>query len=151
MPRAYVSVGDQTIASPTDTCLTIESATTIRPSILSLAFSCTTDAQDVQIRWTCGRFITADGVGTGVTPTPVKDLDPAALAAFISNHTTEPTTYQSGEEVLDRVLNSRSLHVWYALQGYPIEIAAVAGEGVGVKPIHSSNTSGVLCEMVHVE
>ena len=145
MPRSYSVVGDQTVASATDTCLTIQSATTIRPELFYIAFSCLTDELDDMLRWTVQRFDTDDGTGSAVTPNALLDGYPASLATVLDNHTVEPSSYLAGEIPLDIGVNTRSSFQWYAQPGRPINLPAIATEGVGFQPVHASSTPAVIC------
>ena len=153
MARTYASVGDQTVTTPTDTALTIQSATTIRPEIYWCAFGCTSDALDFMIRWTCQRFITDDGATSDtITPTPRDDGDPASLVVIQSNHTTEPSAYVAGEIVIDMTVNTRAPQQWHAHDAQDrIVLAAVATEGIGFQPVHGSSTANVIVQMNHQE
>jgi hypothetical protein len=151
MARDYSIVGDQTVASPTDTCLTIQSTTALRPAVYWCAFSCLTDELDDMIRWTVQRFDTNDGTGDSVTPNPILDGYPAATCVVLDNHTAEPGGYLSGEIVLDIGVNTRSFQQWYAQPGKEIILPAVATEGVGFQPVHGSSTPSVICNVHYSE
>jgi len=147
MARGYTVVGDQTVASASDTALTLQSATTIRPDVYAMSFSCLTDELDDQLRWTVQAFITDDGTGTGVTPTPMINAWPASLLTAQSNHTTEPSAFVAGEIMLDFAHNTRSGRDWVAQPGRQIVLSAIATEGIGMTPIHGSSTPAVLVQV----
>jgi len=150
MPRRYSSVGDQTIASPTDTVLTLQAATTVRPEIFE--FDVGVDAPaDNQIRLTVQAFDTDDGTGTGVTPTPIDNGDPASLCTVQDNHTTEPSSYTAGEILYDNFFNQRATLRWVATPGAEWRLAAVATEGIGFLPIHASATDDIVVTLYHAE
>ena len=147
MAKGYTAVGDQTVASPSDTALTIQSATSIRPEIYSFEFSCLTDEQDDMLRWTVQAFDTDDGTGTGVTPNPIINGNPASLAVLQSNHSGEPSSFISGEIYLDIAHNTRSGRTWIAQPGRAFVMPAIATEGCAVTPVHASGVQSVLVEM----
>lgn len=154
MARTYRSVGDQTVTStPFDTALSFMSATTIRPEIYYCVFGCTSDAIDFMIRWTAQRFITDDGAGSAITPAPSDFGDPASLmTGVLSNHTTEPTTFSSGEVMLDMTVNTRAPQQWHAHDAQDrIVMEALATTGVAFTPKHATSTANVLVQVNHQE
>jgi len=152
MARTFAVAGDQTVTTGTDTALTLESLTTIRPEVYWCVFGCTSDAIDFMIRWSVQRFSVDDGAGTAVIPNPRNDGDPASGVKVISNHTTEPNTYTAAEIVLDMTVNTRAPQQWHAHdRDDRIVLAAVASEGIGFQPIHGSSTAGVIVQMAYEE
>ncbi len=152
MSRTYSSVGDQAVANPTDTCLTIQSATTIRPALYWCVFNTDGDALDFMIQWIVQRFITDDGTGTGVTPNALDDGDPASLTVVQDNHTGEPSAYQAGEIPLQMSVNTRAPQQWHAHDTNDrIVMAAVATEGLGFQPVSTATTAAVTVNIHHEE
>jgi len=144
MPRGYSSIGDQTTASPTDTCLTIQSTTALRPEVFYMSFGCTGSPTDVQLRITVSRFDTDDGTGSAVVPNPLTDGYPAATCTVQDNHATEPSSYLTAEIPLDFAMNTRSMHQWIAIPNAEIILPAVATEGIGIFAVHASATNDIL-------
>jgi len=151
MSRAYASIGTQTTASPTDTALTIQSTTALRPEVYYLSMGCTGSPTDVQLRITLQRFTTDDGTGSGITPNALRDGYPAATCVVQSDHTGEPSAYTAGEVPLDLPFNTRATHQWIAIPDSEINLPAVATEGIGIAPVHASATNVVLITMYHRE
>jgi len=136
--------GDQTIANPTDTALTIQSATTIRPNVYFIAFSPLGDAIDFMVRWIMERFTVDDGAGDSPVVNALNDGDPASLVTALDNHGTEPNTY-SGEIPLEIAMNTRAPQQWHAHdRADRIVLAAVATEGLGFQPVSTATTSAVI-------
>lgn len=142
MYKKFSATGDQTLVAPTDTAITIQSATTIRPAIAE--FSASMDAPaDNQILVTVQLFDTDDGTGTAVTPKPLIDGFPAALGVIQDNHTVEPSSYLSGEIWYAQYFNARATLRWVAVPGFEWVLPAVATEGAGWLPSHASNTDDI--------
>ncbi len=152
MARTFTAVGTQTVTSPTDTALTLESLTTIRPELYWCGFGCLSDAIDFMIRWQVQRFDTDDGAGTTVTPHVRNDGDPASGVKAISEHTVEPSSYLAGEFVIDLPVNTRAPQQWHAHdQKDRIVMSAVATEGLGFQPVHGSSTANVSVQAAYEE
>lgn len=144
--RDYSAVGDQTIASPTDTALTLQSTTADRPLLWDVLISFDA-AADNQIQILAQMFDTDDGTGTAVTPTPTDNGDPASSITVQDNHTTEPSSYLSGEIQLNMFVNQRSTHRFPFNFGRGIKLPAVATEGIGFQPVHASATPDVAVQV----
>ena len=153
MARTYTIVGDQTVTTPTDTALTLQSATTIRPEVYWCSFGCLSDAIDFMIRWTVQAFDTDDGTGDSTpTPTPNRNGDPASAVVTNVDHTTEPSSYLAGEILLDIPVNTRAPQQWHAHAPEDrIILPAVATEGIGFQPVHGSSTASVLVTCKYAE
>ena len=144
MARTYSTTGSQTIANPTDTALTIQSATTIRPNIYFIAVSPLGDAIDFMVRWVIERFTADDGTGASPNVSAMNDLDPAALVTVQNLHSAEPSTY-TGEIPLEIAMNTRAPQQWHAHdRADRIVMAAVATEGIGFQPVSTATTSAVI-------
>jgi len=147
MARTYSVTGDQDIASPADTVLSLESDTTVRPAVYFFMVSPLADAIDFMVRWIIERFDTTDE-GTGDTPTINAMNDFAAVAAAtvkaISNHGTEPNAY-NGDIPLEFGMNTRAPQQWHAHdQADRIVLPAVATEGIGWQVLSTATTSAVI-------
>ena len=87
------------------------------------------------------RFVTADGIGTARIPNPLDPADGASVAAGIANHTTEPTTYTTDEEVLGPFgQHMRATYRWVAAPGKEIVVPDTASVGLGFIATHASVT-----------
>lgn len=144
--RHYFSYGTQAVASPTDTAWSNSGATTVRPCIYDILFSCQATPADNSIQWDIQRC-TAQGTATAFTPIALDHADPASLSATNSDHTIEPT-YTAAALVFHMALNQRATHRWIADPNGPIVTPATASNGVGIAPVHASFT-GVTDVMVH--
>ncbi len=138
----YHTVGSQTVAGTTDTTLTLEIASSTRFKIFEFTsgFTLATPTDNL-LTVTAQRFVTADGAGTGRTPNPIDDADAASITTCITNHTTEPTTYTSSEEVWGPVgQHMRATYRWVAAPGKEIISGVAASTGVGFFADHASVT-----------
>lgn len=138
MGRRYSIDGEQNIASPTDTCLTLTGGTTNRPEIFDGWIGSEGTPADSAIVWYMQRT-TAAGTGTAVTPQALDSGDPAAIAAGAEDHTAEPT-YTAAAILFRLGLNQRASHKLNLDPNAPIRIPATANNGVGLYPVHSSST-----------
>ena len=110
--RRYSIDGEQNIASPDDTVLTLTSASTIRPEVYYFALGNEGTPADNQHIWYIQRH-TAEGTNTTVTAQALDPGDPSSLADPGENHTVEPT-YTSAAIFFRLGLNARAAHAWYA-------------------------------------
>lgn len=148
MARRYSIDGAQAVASPTDTCLGLTSASTIRPAVYDIIFGSSATPADNALNWLVQRY-TAAGTNTAVTPQALDPGDPAALASAGEDHTAEPT-YTSNAILLNISANQRSTQRWVASPGGELYSPATAANGLGVQPVHSSFTGSVECT-IHYE
>ena len=141
MARYHIS-GDQTVAGTTDTTLTVERGASKRFKIYEIGSSFTlASPSDNLILVTAQRFVTADGAGTARVPNPLDPADGACVATGLVNHTTEPTTYSTDEEVWGAIgQHMRATYRWVAAPDSEIVVANVASEGVGLFANHASVT-----------
>ncbi len=87
------------------------------------------------------RFVTADGAGTARVPNPLDPADGASVATGLQNHTTEPTTYSTDEEVWGPLgQHMRATYRWVAAPGKEIVVPDTASVGVGLVATHASVT-----------
>lgn len=140
MGRKYSIRGDQTVATPLDTALTLTSTTAIRPEIYFFVLTHNAAPADNTLQWTAQR-VTAAGTGTSITPQALDPGDPAASGVAASNHTVEPT-YTSGAILFDAFINQRSQYTWYGDRG-PMRLPALASNGIGFGALHASATPDV--------
>lgn len=142
MPDYHVK-GSQTVAGTTDTTLTLEapgSAKRAKIFEFTTGFTLASPA-DILLSVTAQRFITADGVGTSRTPNPLDPADGPATITCLQNHTTEPTTYTTDEEVWGPIgQHMRATYRWVASPGKEIVIPNTASVGVGWFADHASST-----------
>lgn len=145
MGRRYSIDGAQAVASPTDSCLGLTSAATIRPAIYDIVFGSNATPADNALNWLLQRY-TAAGTATAVTPQPLDPDDPAALASAGEDHTAEPT-YTSNAILLNISANQRSTQRWVASPGGELKCPATAANGLGLQPVHASFTGEVQATM----
>ncbi len=139
MGRRYVADGNNTTtASPGDTALTLESASTVKPKIYEAIFGTTGTPADNAMIYTHQRF-TAAGTASASTEQPLDPDDPAALAAAQENHTAEPT-YTANLILLQVALNQRATFRWVAPPRGELVLPATAANGVGCVMFHASYT-----------
>lgn len=136
MPRRYSIDGEQTVASPTDTCLTLTGGTTNRPEIYDGWIGTEATPADNAIVWYMGRT-TAAGTGTTVTAQALDSGDPAAIGVAAEDHTSEPT-YTAAAILFRLGLNQRASHKLNLDPNSPLRIPATANAGIGLYPVHSS-------------
>ncbi len=140
MGRGYSIFDDQAMtATPGDSVLSYQAATTIRPRFFEFIVGTTGTPADNAIEYRFGRFDTADGTGDALTPAAIDQGDPAALGVAQGNHSTEPT-YVSGEESFIIGLNQRATFRWIASPGREFVAPASATEGFGLVGFNGSYT-----------
>ncbi len=138
----YHMVGSQAVVSPDDTTLTVERGASSRFKVYEMISGFTLAAPaDILLSVRLHRFVTADGVGTARVPNPVDPADAPCVATGLNDHTTEPTTYSTDEEVVGPIgHHMRATYRWVAAPGKEIVVANVASEGVGLIATHASST-----------
>lgn len=149
MGRRYSIDGAQAVASPTDSCLGLTSASTIKPAVYDIIIGSNATPADNALQWLLQRY-TAAGTATAVTPQALDPDAPAALASAGEDHTAEPT-YTSNAIMLNISANQRSTQRWVASPGGEILCPATAANGVGLQPVHSSFTGEVQATMHYEE
>jgi len=134
--------GSQTVAGTDDTTLTLEIASSTRFKIFEHTSGFTlASPTDSLLSVRAHRFVTADGVGTARTPNPIDPADAAAITTCLVNHTTEPTTYSTDEEVWGPIgQHMRATYRWVAAPGKEIISSVTASTGVGYVASHASVT-----------
>jgi len=145
MGRRYSIDGAQAVASPTDSCLGVTSASTIRPAVYDIIFGSNATPADNALNWLLQRY-TAAGTATAVTPQALDSGDPAATATAGEDHTAEPT-YTANAILLNISANQRSTQRWVASPGGELICPATAANGLGVQPVHASFTGEVQATM----
>ena len=137
----YSVVGDQNVASPTDTVISINGVTTRRAWVTHFTLGSSATPADNAILWEV-RLFTASGTGTAFTPRALDPGNPAALLTAEVNHTVEPT-YTASSEVFSMPLNQRAPWQWWANPESELVIPATADTGYGWEPTHASFTGSV--------
>lgn len=95
-------------------------------------------AQNLQIN-----RVTADGIGTTVTPQALDPADGAAVTTAEENQSTEPTK-TAGAVLLSISHNTRSAQHWYAKDGRELVAPDTAGNGLTL--VFLLATGSQLCE-----
>ncbi len=149
MPGRFSAQGDQTaLTSSLLTVASLASATTIRPEVIGIMLGAKGTPVDKALIWLIQRC-TAMGTSTAVTPSA---LDPAFeglhLAAFGSNHTSEPT-YTSAKLPLPLPpIHEKNSLVWQVYAGEGIVLPATANNGVGIQVNGNGFTEDVHAGMI---
>lgn len=139
----YHVIGDQTVASPDDTTLSLEAPGSAKRFKLFEFISGFTLASpsDNLLSMRVHRFVTADGVGSARTPNPLDPADGPSVTTALNNHTTEPTTYSTDEEVVGPFgQHMRVTYRWVAAPGKEIVVPNTASVGLGFLASHVSVT-----------
>lgn len=129
MPGKYATSGAMALIAA-DTVLSIIAATTVRPRMTDLVLSSSSTPNDYSADFQIQRF-SADGTGTGVTPTPLDFADPASVTTSKHTYTVEPTL-TAGEILLRVAHNQRATVRWVAQPGYEFVVPALAGDGLAL-------------------
>ncbi len=134
--------GTQTVAGTDDTTLTVERGAAKRFKVYEVKSSFTlASPSDNLLSVRLHRFVTADGAGTARVPNPLDPADGVCVATGLVNHTTEPTTYSTDEEVLGAFgQHMRASYRWVAAPGKEIVVPDTASVGVGLVASHASVT-----------
>jgi len=136
----YSASGSQTLTTSATTALGFAAQSTAhRNSVYEMWFGNIGSPAD-QVSVQTVQRITADGSGTGVTPTALDPADRASQCTCLENHTSEPT-YTSNTEVMEIPLNHRATFRWVAAPGGEIVTPATNNFGAGFKSIHASATT----------
>ncbi len=137
----YHVEGTQTVSGTDITTITIERGAAKRFKIFEFTSGFTlASPSDNLILVDAHRFDTADGTGTGRTPNALDQADGVAVATSQQNHTIEPTTYVTDEEVWIIGQHMRATYRWVAAPGKEIVVPDIAAEGVGWLANHASAT-----------
>ena len=136
----YSASGSQTLTTSATTALGFAAQSTAhRNSVYEMWFG-NIGAPADQVSVHTVQRITADGSGTGVTPTAIDAADRASQCPCLENHTSEPT-YTSNTEVLEIPLNHRATFRWVAAPGSEIITPATDNNGLAFKCLHASVTT----------
>lgn len=138
MGRLYTAQGDNAVEA-TETLITYQSATTIRPELLDLVVGCGVAPGDQATLFQLYRFDTDDGTGSAFTPNPLDPGDPAALGVCQITHTGEPSS--KGVILLLVPLHQRATFRWVAAPGRGFKGPAVATEGWGYQSLTATGTA----------
>lgn len=136
--RRYAVNGDQNVASPAATMLTLTGGTTIEPHVYAFSVGCHDTPADSAIQWYIQRS-TAAGTGTAVTPQNLGPSTVAASGTCAKNHTSEPT-YTSNAILWRMALNQRATHTVNLDPEGALVIPATANNGLGIYGSHASST-----------
>ncbi len=138
----YHVEGSQTVAGTDDTTLTLERGASKRFKVFEFISGFTlASPSDNLLSVRMHRFITADGTGTARTPNPLDPAEGASVATCLQNHTVEPTTYTTDEEVVGPFgQHMRVTYRWVAAPGKEIVVPDTASVGVGFIASHASVT-----------
>lgn len=150
MGRRYSTDGQRAVGSSSQTCLTLISASTIRPVLYEIVVGSTATPADNAIEWIWQRFTAVGSAGAAVTPFALDPNDPAALATSGENHSSEPT-YTANAILLRFAQNQRATIRWVASAGGGLRAPATANNGIGARPDHASFTGNVECTHHHEE
>ncbi len=152
MPDYHIN-GSQTVAGTDDTTLTVERGASKRFKVFEMVSGFTlASPSDNLLTVRLHRFVTADGAGTARVPNPLDPADGVCVATGLTNHTTEPTTYSTDEEVIGGFgQHMRATYRWVAAPGKEIVVADVAAEGVGLVASHASVTPEHVGELFFAE
>ena len=148
MGRRYSGLGDQAAATNA-TVIGLTSASTIRPMIYDLLIGCGATPLDLATIFHLERYTVA-GTSTAFTPIALDPADPAALAAYGSNHTVEPT-YTAAAHLLAFSLNQRATWRWVAAPDSELKCPATAANGIGLQIQSSGGTAVHEATMLHAE
>ena len=136
----YSASGSQTLTSSAVTALGLAAQSTAhRNMVYEMWFGNIGAPADLVTVHTVQR-ITADGSGTGVTPTALDAADRASQCTCLENHTSEPT-YTSNTQLLEVPLNHRATFRWVAAPGGEIVTPATDNNGIGFTALHASATT----------
>ena len=135
--------GAQTVAGTDDTTLTVERGSAKRFLVYEINSGFTlASPSDNLLSVRLHRFVTADGAGTARVPNPLDPADGPCVATGLTNHTTEPTTYTTDEEVWGPLgQHMRATYRWVAAPGKEIVVPDTASVGVGLVASHASVSS----------
>lgn len=137
----YAVEGTQTVASPTDTTLTLERGASKRAKVTEFTSGFTlASPSDNLLTVTAQRFTTDDGTGTARTPTALDPADGAAVTTCLQNHTIEPSAYTADEELISLGQHMRATYRWVARPGGEFIIPNTAAVGIGWFAVHASVT-----------
>lgn len=147
MPGRFSAQGDQTVTSSYLTVAALISAATIRPEVVAITLGTNGTPADNALSWLLQRC-TAAGTSTAVTPSAI---DPAFeglhLAAFGSNHTSEPTYTSAKHPFPLPPLHQKNSLVWQVYCGEGIVLPATANNGIGIQVKSAAYTNDVLAGM----
>ena len=137
----YHVTGTQTVASTTDTTLTLErGASRYKVYDFTSGFTLASPSDNL-LTVTADRFgTTNDGTGDAETPAPLDTADAAAGTTSLVNHTVEPASYLTTEVWGPIAQHMRATYRWVAAPGKEIIMPDTANTGIGFFADHASVT-----------
>ncbi len=148
MGRKYSGSGDQAVGTNA-TILGLTSASTVRPKLYDLLIGCGAAPADLATIFHLERY-TGAGTSTSFTPIALDPGDPAALASYGYNHSSEPT-YTASAILMKLSLNQRATFRWVAAPGSELVAPATAANGIGLQAQSSGGTAVHEATMLHEE
>ncbi len=148
MGRLYTDQGSNAVEA-TETLITVQSATTIKPELQDLVVGCGVTPGDQATLFDLYRFSTDDGTASASTPEPNDPDDPASLTVCQVAHTVEPGSI--GAILLVVPLHQRATFRWVAAPGRGFKASAVATEGWGFRSLTATGTAVHNCTMIWEE
>lgn len=147
----YAETGQETaVSSSFQTILSLQGGTGVRPRLYDVVFGAGGTPADNAIQFTLQRSTTAGTAGSSVTPAPLDPADPAAECTAGQAYSSEPT-YTAATELLDVIINQRSVYRWVAAPGGELIIPASANAGIGMQVKHASYTGTAEATFHHAE
>ena len=148
MGRLYSGIGSNAVEA-TESLLTYQAATTIRPEFQDIIIGCGVTPGDQATLFDLYRFTVDDGAGATPTANPVDAADPAALGVLQATHTTEPNTI--GASMMAIPLHQRATFRWVQAPGRGFRMLAVATAGLGLRSLTATGTAIHDCTVVWEE
>lgn len=136
--RLYADQGSNAVEA-TETLITYQSATTIKPQLLDIVIGCGVAPGDQATLFDLYRFTVDDGTASASTPEPLDPDDPAALGVCQITHTAEPNTI--GPTLLEIPLHQRATFRWVGAPGRGFIANNVATEGWGNRSVTATGTA----------
>jgi len=134
----YSVDGNQNAAAST-TILSISVGATVRRlAIFYLTIGAAATPADQANNCQVNR-LTADGVGTAVTPQALDPAEPAAVGTGLEDHTTEPT-YTANAVLLSFSFNTRANYQFYANPGRELKSPGTLSNGLGLRFVVATGT-----------
>jgi len=151
MPRVYTSTGITTVgATPPTSIIGLTSVTTVRPTVIEVAWGAFTAPGDFALRMAVKRTTTT-GTATATTPKANDFDDPASLlgSASRSAFTAEPT---KTDTLYDIGIHQRSTYRWQTTNARAWILPAIANYGLVLECTSiSSGTPSIAGTIVHEE
>lgn len=141
MVATYKITGENNIASPADTALTVAANATTpqRNEFLEIEMGHEGAPGDNTIVYIVQR-VTALGTGSAITPRPTDPADRASQSVCAENHTAEPT-YTANEELVELPVYQRASWRIVPPPRAPLITPATVANGLGFFANHASVTT----------